>query len=93
MFNCFLPAASHPTIFSQTGAVANSKAPVSVASCSWHHFLNSSSQWEDVNINVFMSYEGERRPAEEESGKIWHERFIRFTKGDYELQFMLLLHS
>ena len=32
--------------------------------------------------NVFVSHEGERRSAEEESRTIWHERFIRFTKGD-----------
>lgn len=29
---------------------------------------------------------GERRSAEEESRKIRHERFIRFTKGDFELE-------
>lgn len=34
-----------------------------------------------------MSHEGERRSAEEESRTIWHERFIRFTKGDYSLKF------
>lgn len=31
---------------------------------------------------------GERWSAEEESGKIRHERFIRFTKGDFELEYM-----
>lgn len=32
-----------------------------------------------------MSPQGERRSVEEEGRQIWHECFIHFQKGDYEL--------
>lgn len=31
---------------------------------------------------MFVSFKGERRSAEEEGRKIWHERLIYFSKGE-----------
>lgn len=83
---CFSPH-SFIHLSLSTGLAANSKAPVSVErivclSFSWHISLFLHLLWFDgVYRLVLVSNKGDYRSAEEESGKIWHECFIHFTKG------------